>query len=139
MAQDLKTVIILFRATNFLQNRIKESLTAYDLNVTEFGTLEALFHKGELSVNEILEKVLIANSSMSYVLQQLVQKGYITKGQDANDRRSYNVTLTPKGKALIKEVYAQHVVHLRETLDILTPEEELELQRLLKKLGKQGK
>lgn len=139
MAQDLKTVTILFRATNFLQNRIKESLSSYDLNVTEFGTLEALFHKSELSVNEILDKVLIANSSMSYVLQQLIQKGYITKGQDATDRRSYNVTLTPKGKALIKEVYAQHVVNLRESLDILDPEEELELQRLLKKLGKQGK
>lgn len=139
MKHELKTITILFRAKNYLESRIKESVEPFGLNVTEFGTLEALYHKGDLSVNEILEKVLIANSSMSYVLQQLVTKGYITKAQDQHDRRSYQVSLTPKGRALIKEVYKEHVTHLRESLDILSEEEETQLQVLLKKIGKHQK
>lgn len=139
MIHELKTITILFRAKNYLEERIKESVEPFGLNVTEFGTLEALYHKGDLSVNEILEKVLIANSSMSYVLQQLVNKGYITKVQAESDRRSFVVSLTPKGRALIKEVYLEHVTHLRESLNVLTPDEESQLQALLKKIGKQSK
>jgi MarR family 2-MHQ and catechol resistance regulon transcriptional repressor len=136
MRQDLKTITILFRATNALTEIIKNDVKKHGLNVTEFGTLEVLYHKGTLSVQEIIDKVLIANSSMSYVLTKLIDKGLITKEYNETDRRSFNVSITDKGKAFMDEIYPQHVKTIRSVLNRLNEEEELSLQTLLKKVGK---
>lgn len=135
---ELKTITILFRAVNALEEEIKKDLSTHQINASEFGTLEVLFHKGPLPVGEIVEKVLIANSSMSYVLQQLTLKGLVQQRQCTKDKRRFYVELTPKGTDVISSVYEQHKTHMRQILDVLSQEEERTLQDLLKKLGKQN-
>ena len=135
--KDLKTITILYRATSALTEIIKQDVKQHNLNVTEFGALEALYHKGTLSVQQIIDKVLIANSSMSYVLSRLSEKGFVNKTYNKKDRRSYLVNITPKGRKLMDEIYPKHIKTLRDTLDILTETEEQTLQDLLKKVGKQ--
>ena len=108
MKNDLKTLTILLRATNFIQDKIKEDVVQYGLNLSEFGALEVLYHKGPLPVQSICEKVLIANSSMSYVIENLIKKELIEKVKDQNDRRIHIVHLTEKGKKLF-EIGRAHV------------------------------
>lgn len=136
MSRDLKTITILLRATNFIQEKIKEDVSKHGLNLSEFGALEVLYHKGPLPVQSICEKVLIANSSMSYVIENLIKKALIEKVKDENDRRIHMVHLSEKGRELFDEVYPKHLVHMRSVIDVLDVSEEKELQRLLKKLGK---
>ena len=135
MKNDLKTLTILLRATNFIQEKIKEDVSKYDLNLSEFGALEVLYHKGPLPVQAICEKVLIANSSMSYVIENLIKKQLIDKIKDPSDRRIHIVHLTDKGIMLFDEVYPKHLAHMRSVIDVLDENEEKELQSLLKKLG----
>jgi MarR family 2-MHQ and catechol resistance regulon transcriptional repressor len=137
--KDLKTLTILLRATNFIQETIKEDVSKYGLNLTEFGALEVLYHKGPLPVQSICEKVLIANSSMSYVIENLIKKDLIEKIKDKNDRRIHIVHLTKKGQQLFDEVYPMHLAHMRSIIDVIDEKEEKDLQFLLKKLGKQSK
>lgn len=137
MKNDLKTLTILLRATNFIQDKIKEDVAQYGLNLSEFGALEVLYHKGPLPVQSICEKVLIANSSMSYVIENLIKKDLIEKTKNENDRRIHIVHLTEKGKQLFDEVYPKHLSHMRSVIDVLDASDEYELQKLLKKLGKQ--
>lgn len=134
--RDLKTLTIFFRARDTLEGLIKSDIASYGLNITEFGTLDALYHKGPLTVNAILEKVLVANSSMSYVLESLRKKGLITKTKHPKDKRSYLITLTDKGKDTFECMYETHQKNMRAHLDVLDEKEEKELQRLLKKIGK---
>jgi MarR family transcriptional regulator, 2-MHQ and catechol-resistance regulon repressor len=137
LKNDLKTLTILLRATNFIQEKIKEDVSKYELNLSEFGALEVLYHKGPLPVQAICEKVLIANSSMSYVIENLIKKGYIEKVKEPSDRRVHIIHLTEKGHVLFDEIYPKHLAHMRSVIDVLDESEEKELQRLLKKLGKQ--
>ncbi|MDP2814786.1 MAG: MarR family transcriptional regulator [Erysipelotrichaceae bacterium] len=137
MSKDLKTITILFRATNFIQETIKHDVSKHGLNLSEFGALEVLYHKGPLPVQSICEKVLIANSSMSYVIENLIKKALIEKVKDENDRRIHMVHLSEKGRGLFDEVYPKHLAHMRSVIDVLDASEEDELQNLLKKLGKQ--
>jgi len=134
---NLKTITILFRSKNYLELVIKEDIKTCGLNPTEFGTLEALYHKGELSVQQIIDKVLIANSSMSYVLDLLKKKNYIKRTQDKKDKRIFKISLTTQGKEFMDMIYPKHQQTLRNRLDVLTHEEESQLQTLLKKIGKQ--
>ena len=135
--KDLKTLTILLRATNFIQEQIKDDVSKYGLNLSEFGALEVLYHKGPLPVQAICEKVLIANSSMSYVIENLIKKDLIVKAKDAKDRRIHIVHLTEKGTYLFDQIYPKHLEHMRSIIDILDENEEKQLQVLLKKLGKQ--
>ncbi|PKM90395.1 MAG: MarR family transcriptional regulator [Firmicutes bacterium HGW-Firmicutes-10] len=137
MKNDLKTLTILLRATNFIQEKIKEDVFRYDLNLSEFGALEVLYHKGPLPVQAICEKVLIASSSMSYVIENLIKKELIEKIKDPSDRRIHIVHLTDKGVRLFDDIYPKHLAHMRSVIDALDASEEYELQKLLKKLGKQ--
>lgn len=137
MKKDLKTLTILLRATDFIQEKIMEDVSKYDLNLSEFGALEVLYHKGPLPVQSICEKVLIANSSMSYVIENLIKKGLIEKVKVHNDRRIHIVHLTQKGAMLFDEIYPKHFDHMRSVINVLNEAEESELQNLLKKLGKQ--
>jgi MarR family transcriptional regulator, 2-MHQ and catechol-resistance regulon repressor len=137
LKKDLKTLTILLRATDFIQQKIKEDVSKYDLNLSEFGTLEVLYHKGPLPVQSICEKVLIANSSMSYVIENLIKKEFIEKVKDPSDRRIHIVHLTQKGVMLFDDIYPKHLEHMRSFMDVLDINEEANLQFLLKKLGKQ--
>jgi MarR family 2-MHQ and catechol resistance regulon transcriptional repressor len=133
--KDLKTITILFRAVDRFQSDISSSVNEMGLSLTSFMALEALYHKGPLNVAQLQSKVLIANSSLSYVIEQLALKDLIHIESDHHDRRRKVCSLTSKGEQIMSEVYPKHVNDQRKRLDRLTQDEELELQRLLKKIG----
>ena len=132
----LKTITILFRSHNSLEKAIKDDVLKYGLNVSEFGALEALYHKQKLSVKGIIDKVLVPNSSMSYVIENLVNKGYISKIQSKKDKRSFMLELTNEGRELMDKVFPLHKKNMRAILDVLDENEEAILQKALVKIGK---
>lgn len=136
---DLKTLTTLFRAANAIERVVKEDVFQYGLNVSEFGALEALYHKGPMNVKDVIDKVLIANSSMSYVIENLINKGYIDKKQCLEDKRRFLLDLTPKGKTLMDKIFPRHKNNMRKILDVLDTEEESNLQYYLTKIGKYAK
>lgn len=133
---DLKTITVLFRAYNSLEKLIRDDVFQYGLNVSEFGVLEALYHKERLSVKGVIDKVLVPNSSMSYVIENLVAKSYILKIQSEIDKRSFMLELTDKGRLLMDKIFPIHKQNMRTILDILDDEEEKTLQKALVKIGK---
>ena len=136
MVKNLKTLIVLLKAQANIEQHIKTSLGSTSLSVNEFTALEALYNKGSLSAQELTGLVLIPNSSMTYVLDNLEKKGLINRQRDEADRRVYRSSLTEEGQRAFPEIYATHYEHMRTVFDVLTPEEEVQLQELLKKLGK---
>lgn len=139
MPDNLKTITTLFRAKNSFEMLIKKDVLSYGLNPSEFGALEALYHKGKLSVQQLTEKVLIANSSMTYVLDNLSKRGLITRNKYEKDRRIYVVDLTEVGMKLMEDIYPRHYKNMTSILSCLTIEEQKTLQSLLKKIGLNAK
>jgi MarR family 2-MHQ and catechol resistance regulon transcriptional repressor len=137
--QELKLTTILFRTFQHVQEVIKKDILSYDLNFAEFGALEALYHKGSLPIQSIGEKMLMANSSMTYVIDKLDKKGYITKIQDEHDRRNMLISLSDTGKTFFIEIFAKHKETLKSIYDILQVDEVNALSETLKKLGYHAK
>jgi MarR family transcriptional regulator, 2-MHQ and catechol-resistance regulon repressor len=133
---DLKTLTILFRATHTFHDEIKKDVKNYGLSLSEFAVLEALHHLGALSASTLKEKVLIAPSSMTYVMDQLENKGFVFRSNPKLDQRKVMLELTGTGRNLIETSYPIHLKNMREKLDKLSPTEEIQLQKLLKKIGK---
>ena len=135
MKGNLKTLIVLFKAHANVVKHVKQSLEDTDLSLNEFTAMEALYFLGTLSAQEIIDKVLIPNSSMTYVLENLAKKNYISRERDSKDRRVLKSRLTDEGRAVFETIYRHHHEHMRGVFDALTNEEEKQLQELLKKLG----
>ena len=87
---------------------MQQDVKNYGLNVTEFAVLELLYSKGPQPIQRIRDRVLIASSSISYVVSQLEDKGWITRDKDPLDKRVYNATLTDKGQQFMADIFPQH-------------------------------
>ena len=136
MKRDLKTLTILFRTQATIERLIQEDVEKHNLSATEFGVLEALYHLGPLPVQSLTGKILIAASSMTYVISRLKEKGWIVQTPNVADKRVKEVSLTADGLERMKAIYPRHEQALRERFDRLTEAEEATLQTLLKKIGK---
>ncbi|EFY08485.1 MarR family winged helix-turn-helix transcriptional regulator [Erysipelothrix rhusiopathiae] len=135
---NLKTLTILFRTHQNILEQVKESIKDFDINVNEFQALEALYHKGKLTTQALCDTVLVPGSSMTYVVDQLEKKGLVVRLKDEKDRRINYVMLSPKGLNDTEIIYNKHYEEMRKRFDKLTSEEEVTLQNLLKKIGKEG-
>ena len=73
--ESLNAFIGLNRTTDHLEQIVRADVQRYGLNVTEFAVLELLYSKGEQPIQKIGKRVLIASSSITYVVDKLVEKG----------------------------------------------------------------
>lgn len=136
--KDLKSLIILFKAQTSLALGVKKSLEDTGINMNEFVAMEALYFKGELTTQALVDTVLTPNSSMTYVLDILMKKGYIKRERCTSDKRVQYVSLTPEGRSYFESIYKEHFKYIREILDVLDDEEEKQMQKALKKVGKRA-
>lgn len=132
----LDTFIKLVRATESVSTRIHRRLAETDLTVSQFGVLEALFHLGCLYQRELAEKLLKSGGNMTLVIDNLEKRSLVKREREPDDRRCIKVCLTEKGHQLISQIFPSHVAAVVDEMSILTPDEQAELGRLCRKLGK---
>jgi len=131
----LKLFIVLSRALESVRKEVVKDIKRYELNLTEFAVLEFLYHKGEQPIQLIGKKVLLASSSITYVVDKLEEKGYLERMACPTDRRVIYGRITEKGNTLMQEIFPQHKQAMAEIFSSLTNEEKEQAITLLKKIG----
>ena len=131
----LKLFLTLNKATQSLMKRVEADVKQHGLIPTEFAVLELLYHKGEQPIQKIGSKVLIASSSITYVVDKLEKKHYLVRRSCPEDRRVTYAVLTEQGKALIADYFPKHQAMLQQLLSALDNHEKEQLITLLKALG----
>ena len=131
---DLKTVIALTKAYNLFLHKISTQLSVHGLSVSEFGVLELLYHKGPQPVQKIAEKILVSSGTMTYVINQLIKKGYVVRRQCENDQRVYYIELTETGMDKISYVFPLHHEYLDSLFKGVSTDEKVQLIDLLRKI-----
>lgn len=136
--QSLNVFVGMNRALDTLEQITKEDVKRYGLNITEFAVLELLYNKGPQPIQRIRDRVLIASSSISYVVSQLEDKGWVTREKDKDDKRVYMACLTEKGQSQMADIFPKHAETLTKAFDVLTKDELTILQQAFKKLSAQS-
>lgn len=108
----------------------------YDLTVPQFGALEALYHLGPLSLGDLAEKLLVTGGNVTFVMDRLEGQGLVTRFRSESDRRVVLARLTDSGRDLVARVFPEHAEYIEMLCRHLAPDEQEDLRRLLKKLGK---
>jgi DNA-binding MarR family transcriptional regulator len=88
-----------------------------------------------LSMGELSEALSVPLSTATRVVDTLVEKGYVYRFNDPEDRRVVRVAFTPKGKKLYRFIESRIVERVRKITTYLTKEELATLTRLLTKVG----
>ena len=131
----LDTFIKLSRAADTLGS-VAAAYAESGLTSSQFGTLETLYHLGPMCQTEIGKKILRSSGNITLVIDNLEKRGLVRREREEGDRRRVSVQLTPEGRTLIARVFPEHVTLITSALSALTPEEQAELGRLCKKLGR---
>ncbi|MFC3040832.1 MarR family winged helix-turn-helix transcriptional regulator [Virgibacillus xinjiangensis] len=131
----LKLFVVLSRALQSIKKRVEEDIKCLGLNPTEFAVLELIYNKGDQPIQKIGDKVLIASSSITYVVDKLEKKGFLKRRPCPEDRRITHATLTDAGKDLMDDVFPKHKAAMQDICSGLDAQEKEVLIDQLKKLG----
>src|SRR5437660_4389698 len=131
----LDLFVVLSRAYNWVNAHATRDIRCHGLNLTEFGILEVLYHKGPLPLQQIGEKVLISSGNITYAVDKLEQKQLLVRRPSPHDRRVIFAELTPQGRDLLAAIFPKHVEAIHLAVSGLSPEEQVQATHLLKKLG----
>ena len=131
----LKVFVVLSRALQSIKKRVEEDIKCLGLNPTEFSVLELIYSKGDQPIQKIGEKVLIASSSITYVVDKLENKKLIRRKPCPKDRRITYAVITEEGTELMDKVFPKHKAAMREICGGLEMKEKELLIEQLKKLG----
>ena len=127
--------LVLWRCHRALSQIAERSIQDAGLGLTDFAALEALLHKGPLTITAIQGKVLLASGSMTAAVDRLEKKGLIKRGPAASDRRAKVLELTPEGRRVVETAFRRHTAELESAMAVLNVTEKRQLYALLKKLG----
>jgi MarR family 2-MHQ and catechol resistance regulon transcriptional repressor len=133
----LGTFVKLMRAAETVAVRVHRRLADVNLTPSQFGVLEALLHLGPLCQKDLGAKILKSSGNLTLVLDNLEKRGLVTRERGIKDRRFITVSLTADGDKLIRMVFPRHVRAITEEMRFLTSDEQDELGRLCRTVGRQ--
>jgi MarR family transcriptional regulator, 2-MHQ and catechol-resistance regulon repressor len=127
--------VVLARAFTAVERHSRASIARFGVGTTEFGVLEALYHKGELPVCEVQRRILVESSSTTYVVDKLCARGLVRRRRAGTDRRVILLALTPAGRRLIRRIFPPHARAMRRAVATLGRRDQAQAIELLRALG----
>ncbi len=117
-----------------MEELAREKLNLKELTLAQMHYLEVLNQLENPNVTELATEMNLSKPTVTVALDKLIQKGYITKVQSDDDRRSSHLHLTKKGmliNQMHEHAHGQFAELMRESLE---PDELEKLTLLLEKL-----
>ena len=129
-----KALINIIYTYNWLNERMKSIFDKQDITAQQFNILRILRGaKKPLSTLQIRQRMLDKMSDTSRIVDRLIVKGYVSKQVCPSDKRLVDVSITAKGKALLKVLDGSEE-EWQENLCNLNERETEQLNTLLDKI-----
>jgi DNA-binding MarR family transcriptional regulator len=97
--------------------------TDIDIKLLHIEIMKLLQEEGTRHPAEIGERLLIAKAQMTHLIDRLVDLGFVRRETNSSDRRTFNISLTEKGRRIMEEQDSLVVNAVRENMASLTDAE----------------
>ena len=97
----------LYTAARLITQAYTPILTALCITYPQYLVLMVLWENDNQPVNDIARRLLLETNTVTPLLQRMEKLGIISRKKGEQDKRQQIVSLTPKGKALEEEAFAQ--------------------------------
>jgi MarR family transcriptional regulator, 2-MHQ and catechol-resistance regulon repressor len=130
----LRLWIALARAHDAILAHAEADVSRHGLTLGEFGALEALLHKGPLTLGELQRAILVSSGGITFLVDRLVKRGLVAREAHPSDGRARIATLTEAGDRLIREIFPAHAARIKLAMGGLGKKEKREAIRMLRAL-----
>lgn len=132
---ELKILIGLHRVTNEIDRMSTQVFTQYKLSMGQFAVLEALYHKGDMTVGQVQKKILSTSGTIPVIVKNLEKQGLLERLPDAEDKRKCILHITEHGRSLIRDIFPENQAVIINSMKNWSDTEKETLLDLLKKFG----
>ena len=101
------------------------------ISLAQFGLLRRLYHQGACEVHEVGHHFDVTPAAASQLVDKLVQAGLVARTENPDDRRTRQVGLTPKGRALVDRSAEESYRWIEDLVADLSPEDRAAAQASL--------
>lgn len=103
-----------------------------DITIGQLKTLFTLRRHGPLSIGRVAEMFGIGAAAASGYIERIERHGLIERKHRTDDRRVVECHLTAGGRRLLETLAGMRMEAVRRRLDVLTPQELADFDRLLR-------
>ena len=100
----------------------------------QFDVIATLANQPPMTYKLLGEKTLISKSSLTGIVERMVQKGFIATLENPVDARSHLLKLTAKGQKIFEKAFPEHLRHLELAFQKLSKNQMKEIEKSLKTL-----
>jgi DNA-binding MarR family transcriptional regulator len=123
------------RVVQSLRLSARAAETDLGLSGAQLFVLQKLSEERSLSVNDLAERTLTHQSSVSVVASRLVEKGLVARERAAGDARRLELSITPKGRAMLRRSPLAAQERLLHGLAEMSERQRAQLAALLERLN----
>lgn len=135
MAQEKKALLNVMYTQNVIADQFNELLKPFDLSAEQFNVLRILRGQKGNAVNmcTIQERMIAKTSNTTRLVDKLLLKELVLREICPENRRKMEITITPKGMELLKQLDPLVEAHEKKFGNNLSEKELAQLNTLLEK------
>jgi DNA-binding MarR family transcriptional regulator len=96
--EDLDLLLEVVLVSHFTQQLVRSEFEADGLDPYMFGLLVHVHERGTMTPSQLAEETRVTNTTIRDQVQNLVERGLLSRRPNPEDARSYLLELTAKGK-----------------------------------------
>ncbi|GGE18160.1 putative HTH-type transcriptional regulator YsmB [Marinithermofilum abyssi] len=122
-----------------IKRKGRDILTNFPITPPQFTALLWLHEEGDMTIGELSQRMYLACSTMTDLVDRMEKNGVVERIRDERDRRVVRIHMLDKGKAIIQDVLAARQAYLAEVLTRFSGDELKELEKYLSLLYQEMK
>lgn len=127
----LEYVQVLMRVMLVSERTSAEHQHVIRFNALDFHVLGLLRDAPSLRASAMVDMLGVVPTTASSVIARLVKRGFILRRQSDEDRRAYDLSLTPEGRRIAETIHRQDLQNMGVFLSALSPDDQDTLLRLM--------
>jgi MarR family transcriptional regulator, organic hydroperoxide resistance regulator len=120
--------------SGIIKQKGREILSDFTITPPQFVALQWLFEEGDMTIGELSNKMYLACSTTTDLVDRMEKNNLVKRVKDPNDRRVVRIHLLDEGERIIEEVIKKRQDYLKEVLKDSSHNEVLFLKDNLMKL-----
>lgn len=131
----MKTINEIEKRMRYISGIIKQNgrkiLNNYPITSPQFIALQWLLEEGDLTIGELSNKISLAFSTTTDLVDRMERNELVERVRDSKDRRVVRIHVLEKGESIIEEVIQKRQEYLGEVLEKFSSEQTEQLSELL--------
>ncbi|MES2642955.1 MAG: MarR family transcriptional regulator [Myxococcota bacterium] len=99
-----------------------EMMNTHQLTLPQMVALQVLRYEGPFSTLRLMDDLRLSASATSHLVERLVEKGWVTRRENADDRRQRQLEVTPAALEMLDQMAEQRAHELQVAFGKVDPE-----------------